>query len=98
MTTKKTHPADTADLALIPACKKFTATILKGGKPHSRIGPQLTVWAGTAQTSQLSDFTNASALRRKFFNGFSNLQALISERRQRCEMVRETFAGSPPAP
>lgn len=35
MTTKKTHPADTADLALIPACKKFTATILKGGKPNT---------------------------------------------------------------
>jgi hypothetical protein len=35
MTTKKTHPADTADLALIPACKQFTATILKGGKPNT---------------------------------------------------------------
>jgi hypothetical protein len=35
MTTKKTHPADAADLALIPACKKFTATILKGGKPNT---------------------------------------------------------------
>lgn len=30
-TSKKVHPADAADLALIPACKKFTANILKGG-------------------------------------------------------------------
>ncbi|UGY16333.1 hypothetical protein HAP48_0049050 [Bradyrhizobium septentrionale] len=35
MTTKKTHPADVADLALIPACKKFTATILKNNKPQT---------------------------------------------------------------
>jgi hypothetical protein len=35
MTTKKTHPADVADLALIPACTKFTATILKGNRPHT---------------------------------------------------------------
>ena len=34
-TTKKTHPADAADLALIPACKKFTATILKNNKPQT---------------------------------------------------------------
>jgi hypothetical protein len=33
--SKKVHPADAADLALIPACKKFTATILKGGKPQT---------------------------------------------------------------
>ncbi|SIO50062.1 hypothetical protein SAMN05443247_06621 [Bradyrhizobium erythrophlei] len=35
MTIKKTHPADIADLALIPACKKFTATILKDNKPQT---------------------------------------------------------------
>lgn len=35
MTTKKTHPADAADLALIPACKKFTATILKNNKQQT---------------------------------------------------------------
>ena len=35
MATKKTHPADVADLALIPACKKFTATILKNNKPQT---------------------------------------------------------------
>ena len=35
MATKKTHPADAADLALIPACKKFTATILKNNKPQT---------------------------------------------------------------
>jgi hypothetical protein len=35
MTIKKTHPADVADLALIPACKKFTATILKDNKPQT---------------------------------------------------------------
>jgi hypothetical protein len=35
MTTKKTHPADAADLALIPACTKFTATILKDNKPQT---------------------------------------------------------------
>ncbi|QIG91019.1 MULTISPECIES: hypothetical protein [Bradyrhizobium] len=35
MTTKKIHPADVADLALIPACKKFTATILKNNKPQT---------------------------------------------------------------
>lgn len=34
-TTKKIHPADAADLALIPACKKFTATILKNNKPQT---------------------------------------------------------------
>ena len=34
-TTKKIHPADVADLALIPACKKFTATILKNNKPQT---------------------------------------------------------------
>ncbi|WP_338821711.1 hypothetical protein [Bradyrhizobium septentrionale] len=33
--TKKLHPADAADLALIPACKKFTATILKANKPQT---------------------------------------------------------------
>jgi hypothetical protein len=33
--TKKIHPADVADLALIPACKKFTATILKDNKPQT---------------------------------------------------------------
>ncbi|WP_166304690.1 hypothetical protein [Bradyrhizobium sp. 2S1] len=32
---QKTHPADVADLALIPACKKFTATILKNNKPQT---------------------------------------------------------------
>ena len=35
MTTKKPHPADAADLALIPACKKFTATILKNNAPQT---------------------------------------------------------------
>jgi len=35
MTIKKAHLADAADLALIPACKKFTATILKGNKPQT---------------------------------------------------------------
>ena len=35
MATKKTHPADAADLALIPACKKFTATILKNNKQQT---------------------------------------------------------------
>lgn len=35
MTKLKTHPAEAADLALIPACKKFTATILKGNKQHT---------------------------------------------------------------
>ena len=35
MTTKKIHPADAADHALIPACKKFTATILKDNKPQT---------------------------------------------------------------
>ncbi|KYK50017.1 hypothetical protein A1D31_22150 [Bradyrhizobium liaoningense] len=34
-TSKKIHPADAADLALIPACKKFTANILKGGKQQT---------------------------------------------------------------
>ena len=34
-TTKKIHPADAAALALIPACKKFTATILKNNKPQT---------------------------------------------------------------
>jgi hypothetical protein len=34
-TSKKVHPADAADLALIPACKQFTATILKGGQPQT---------------------------------------------------------------
>ena len=33
--TKKIHPADVADLALIPACTKFTATILKDNKPQT---------------------------------------------------------------
>jgi hypothetical protein len=35
MTTKKNHRADAADAALIPACKKFTATILKDNKPQT---------------------------------------------------------------
>ncbi|UGY24961.1 hypothetical protein HU675_0045040 [Bradyrhizobium septentrionale] len=35
MTTKKIHPADVADLALIPACKKLIATILKNNKPQT---------------------------------------------------------------
>ena len=35
MATKKTHPADTADLALIPPCKTFTATILKSDKQQT---------------------------------------------------------------
>lgn len=34
-TSNKMHPADAADLALIPACKKFTATILKNNKPQT---------------------------------------------------------------
>jgi hypothetical protein len=62
----------------------------------SRIGGPATVRAGTAHTAQLYEFANVSALRRKFFNGFSNLQALISERRQRYETLRELFAGIPP--
>lgn len=41
-TTKKTHPADAADLALIPACKKFTATILKNNKQQTSSFDSLT--------------------------------------------------------
>ncbi|TYL73447.1 hypothetical protein, partial [Bradyrhizobium cytisi] len=40
-TSKKIHPADAADLALIPACKKFTATILKNNKPQTTEHPSL---------------------------------------------------------
>jgi hypothetical protein len=43
MATKtKTHPADAADLALIPACKKFTATILKNNKQQTATFDTLT--------------------------------------------------------
>jgi hypothetical protein len=41
MTTKKTHPADVADHALIADCKKFTATILKDNKPQTTEHPTL---------------------------------------------------------
>ncbi|WP_187434799.1 hypothetical protein, partial [Bradyrhizobium cytisi] len=40
-TSKKIHPADAADLARIPACKKFTATILKNNKPQTTEHPSL---------------------------------------------------------
>ena len=62
----------------------------------SRIGPQLTVWAGTVDLAQLIGIAQFLAVERKFFNGFSNLQALILERRQRSDTSRELFAGIPP--
>jgi hypothetical protein len=40
-TPKKTHPADAADLALIPGCNSFTATILKNNKPQTAEFPTL---------------------------------------------------------
>jgi hypothetical protein len=55
--TKKIHPADAADLALIPACKKFTATILKDNKPQT--SEYDTLDAARIEAAKLNATTNS---------------------------------------